>query len=180
MLADLQMSPEFFGLLFGALTIFAGFATPYQEKLHNTFKNKTLAVLSVPVFLSFIIIGVVTIFEINLVITMVIVIIAFALQYFSSGIYWTLSRKYTMNFTNAKIRTDVLSAGELIEGVGSAIIIFLAGLLLEYYATNMAYLIVGSVGIVLILLVLGYMKSRVGLQPEEYNAKEIKYEEVND
>lgn len=55
------------------------------------------------------------------------------------------------------------------------IITFLAGLLLEYFTTSQAYLIIGIVGFMIMLFVLNYMKNRVGLDPEEYDKKDIEY-----
>ena len=63
--------------------------------------------------------------------------------------------------------------------IGEIVIKFLGGLLLEYYSTGTSYLIVGTVGLFIILFILKYMKSRVGLNPEDYNEQDIGYIEHN-
>ena len=60
------------------------------------------------------------------------------------------------------------------------LISFLGGLLLEFYTTGTAYLIVGIVGLIIILLVLKYMKKRIGLNPEEYNEKDINFNKLGE
>lgn len=176
LLKDLQVSPQYFGIIFAILTIVQCFAVQYQDKIHNTFKNKTLAFLSIPMFVSFILVGIVTTMKLNNIIIIVTVILGFFVQHFLRAPYWVLQNRYVTNFTNSKIRTKILSATELIEGLGRIVISFLGGLLLEYYNTSQAYIIIGIIGLVLIVLILAYMKSRIGLSAEEYDKKDIEYE----
>lgn len=157
---------------------FANIDAKYQDKIHATFKNKSLAFISIPVFISFIIIGLITISKFNYATVIIIVVLGFAVQYFLRAPYWTLNKKYVTNFTNSDIRTKIISASELIESLGTSIITFLAGLLLAHYNTNMAYLIIGIVGTIAILLVLSYMKTRFGLNPEDYSKEDIKYSDM--
>jgi len=177
LLVDLQVAPQYFGIIFAVLTIISAFSAKCQDKLHNKFKNKTLAAVSIPVFISFVLIGAITILDVNYTITMIVVLICFSIHHFFRAPYWTLNKRYSINFTNSDIRTSVLSAGELIEGIGTSIIFLLAGLLLEYYDTNMAYLIIGIAGTIVMLLALRYMKPRLGLNPREYNKEEIEHAE---
>ena len=177
LLVDLQVRPEYMGIIFAGLTIISGFSAIYQDKIHNAFRNKTLGAISIPAFLSFIVVGIVTTMAINHFATVMIVVLCFAVHHFSRGMYWTLSRKYITNFTNSDVRTSILGAGELIEGIGGSIIMLLAGLLLDFYYTNVGYLIVGIVGMAIILLVLSFMKKRVGLSPEQYGEEDLNYEE---
>ena len=53
----------------------------------------------------------------------------------------------------------------------------MGGLLLEFYTTSISYLIVGSIGLIVILFVLKYMKKGIGLNPKQYNKEDIKYQE---
>ena len=56
---------------------------------------------------------------------------------------------------------------------------FLAGLLLEYYTTSQAYFLIGLIGLIVVLLLLKYMNSRVGLAPEQYDKKDIEYGKIS-
>lgn len=53
------------------------------------------------------------------------------------------------------------------------VISFLGGLLLEFYSTSTSYLIIGVLGLIVILLVLKYMKKRIGLSPEDYEKEDV-------
>ena len=77
LLTDLQVAPQYFGMIFAILTLVQCFSVRYQDKIHNTFKNKTLAFISVPIFLSFIITGIVANLDLNFSFTIIIVMFTF-------------------------------------------------------------------------------------------------------
>lgn len=178
LLRDIQIAPQYFGIIFAVLTIVSALSAKYQDKIHNAFKNKTLTFLSIPVFVSFIVVGIIGIIKWNQTMTIIIVLLGFSVQHFIRAPYWTLNKKYLTNFTNSGIRTKILSASDFIESITTSVIIFLSGLLLDYCNTSIAYLIVGIVGLGIITAVLKYMRPRFGLQPEKYRKEEIEYVEV--
>lgn len=163
LLTDLKVSPQYFGIIFAILTLVQCFSVRYQEKIHNTFKNKTLMFLSVPIFISFILVGIVTYLDIGFVLNIIVVMFAFFLHHFFRGPYWVLEDRYVTNFTTSNTRAKILSASNFIKNIGQIIISFLCGLLLELYTTSQSYFIVGIVGFIAILLVLKYMKERIGV-----------------
>lgn len=169
------MQPQYFGIIFAILTLVQCFSVRYQDKIHNTFKNKTLSFISVPIFLSFIIVGIITNLNLNFYFTLIIVMFAFFIHHFFRGPYWVLEDRYVTNFTTSNIRAKIISTSNLIKNIGEIIISFLGGLLLEFYNTSTSYLIVGIIGLIVILLILQYMKGRIGLKPEDYNKKDIGY-----
>ena len=176
LLTDLQVAPQYFGIIFATLTLVQCFSVRYQDKIHRTLKNKTLAFISIPIFISFIIVGIVVNMNLNFSFTIVIVMLAYFMHHFFRGPYWILKDRYITNFTNSNNRAKILSVNNFIQDIGEIVIKFLGGVLLEYYTTSTSYLIIGCVGLVVILFVLKYMKKRIGLQPEEYNKKDIEYE----
>lgn len=179
LLTDLQIAPQYFGIIFAILTLVQCFSVGYQDKIHNTFKNKTLAFISIPIFISFIMIGIITNLNLNFVLTIIVVMVAYFMHHFFRGPYWVLKERYITNFTNSNNRAKILSVNNFILYIGEIVIKFLGGLLLEYYSTGTSYLIVGTVGLFIILFILKYMKSRVGLNPEDYNEQDIGYIEHN-
>lgn len=179
LLTDLQIAPQYFGIIFAILTLVQCFSVGYQDKIHNTFKNKTLAFISIPIFIFFIMIGIITNLNLNFVLTIIVVMVAYFMHHFFRGPYWVLKERYITNFTNSNNRAKILSVNNFILYIGEIVIKFLGGLLLEYYSTGTSYLIVGTVGLFIILFILKYMKSRVGLNPEDYNEQDIGYIEHN-
>lgn len=175
LMSDLQVAPQYFGIIFAFLTLVQCFSVKYQDKIHNTFKNRTLTCISVPIFASFILVGVVCTMHLNFVFTFLIVMLAFFIHHFFRGPYWVLEDRYVTNFTNSNTRAKILSVKNLIKNLGEILISFLGGVLLEFYPTSQAYLIIGVVGLVIILWVLAFMKKRIGLRPKEYEKEDIEY-----
>ena len=178
LLTDLQVDPQYFGIIFAILTLVQSFSVMYQDKIHNTFKNRTLAFISVPIFLSFIIAGIITNLDFNFAFTIIIIMSTFFIHHFFRGPYWVLEDRYVTNFTDVNIRAQIISTSNLINNIGEIVINFLGGLLLEFYNISTSYLIIGIVGLIIILLVLKYMKKRIGLNPEEYEKEDIMYGEL--
>lgn len=177
LLTDLKVPPQYFGIIFAILTLVQCFSVKYQDKIHNTFKNKTLSFISIPIFLSFIMVGIVGNLNTNFYFTIVTVLFGFFIHHFFRGPYWVLEDRYVTNFTKSNIRAKILSTSNLIKNIGEIVISFFGGLLLEFYNTSTAYLIVGIIGLITILLVLKYMKKRIGLSKEEYDKEDIEDEE---
>ncbi len=175
LLQDLSVKPQYFGIIFAILTLEQGVSVQLQNKIHNRFRNKTLAFLAIPIFLSFIIIGITVALNLNRMVTIIAVIAMFAVQHFFRSPYWTLENKYITNFTDDYIRVKILSANKTLKAIFRIIITFLAGLLLNYNTTSEAYLIIGVVGLIGIGLVLKYMQKKVGLEPEKYEKSDIDY-----
>lgn len=175
LLKDLKIEPQYFGIIFAILTLAQCFSVRYQGKIHNRFKNKTLTFLSVPVFLSFILIGIVTSLNLHKSIVIIAVILIFFLLHCLRAPYWVLQNNYITNFTNSEIRPKIFAARALAERIGRIIITFISGLLLEYYNTGTSYFILGISGLIIIILILLYMKPRFGLSPEKYDEKDIQF-----
>lgn len=175
LLKDIQVPSQYFGIIFALLTLVQCFSVKYQDKIHNIFRNRTLTFISIPICISLIVVGAVTTISPNNVIVIVTIILAFFVQHFLRAPYWVLENRYVTNFTNDDNRAKVLSSARLVYGFGRIVITFLAGLLLEYYCTSQAYIVLGIVSLVLILLTLTYMNSRIGLSPEKYDKSDIEY-----
>lgn len=175
LLSDLNVKAQYFGIIFAMLTMVQCLSVQFQDKIHNRFRNKTLAFLSIPIFISFIIIGVVANLNFNHIAQIFTIIVMFAIQHFLRSPYWVLENKYITNFTTPAIRVKILSVAKFMKRITRMSISFIAGLLLETYTTSQAYFIIGFVGLIVMLLILKYMSQRVGLKPEDYDKKDIEY-----
>ena len=83
LLKDLNVKPQYFGIIFAILTLVQCFAVQFQDRIHRKFSNKTLAFLSIPVFVSFIVIGMVVGFWENRMVTILVIIYILYNSYYS-------------------------------------------------------------------------------------------------
>lgn len=175
---DLNLNPQYFGIIYAVLQIISGTTARYQNKIHNRFKNETLAILTMPVTISCILIGVLGSMKSDNFIFSVIIIL-FIIQNILKGPYRSLIVRYMNNFTNKSIRTK-LATIESLGYYGVAVLFSLmCSFLLERTSTAITFIIIGVVSAFLIGTLLYLMKGRVGLKPEQYPAEDLKYSHLN-
>ena len=76
------------------------------------------------------------------------------------------------------MRTKILSATFFIESITRTVISFLVSYLTNHLSSGYSTLLLGIIFTIALLIVLSYMKSRVGLKPEEYSDSDIKFNEL--
>lgn len=113
-------------------------------------------------------------------IAIILIVGFYVIKYIFTAIYFPLIEKYLSNFTNEQIDTKIFTANNFLKGVSGAISGILASFLLERMETAYCMIIVGILFGILILLVNQFMKTRVGLKPEEYSKEELKYDKIKE
>lgn len=174
-LTDINISSMTFGIITSLLSIISAIGSTYQDKFQNKRKKKTLSYLSIIYICVFFFVGIPALIGFNNEILLCIGFIVFALQNFFKGSYRVIMKKYLNNFTTSAIRPKIMSVYYLCEMLGTFILLYLASTFLEIASISISYIIFGVIFLLLILLVLEYMKPRLGLKPEQYNEKDIKY-----
>ncbi len=175
LLEQIGVSEQYIGVIFAVLGIISGITAKNQNRIHNRYRNKTLAILSVPAAVSCILIGFFVMGEFSFEVTLVLVLLMFLTQFIAKGPFYTLIRRYLNNFTTSSLRSKITSLYNLIESILRAGISFLASFLLRITSPSNALLVIGCVVTILIILLLDRMRGRVGLKPEEYSKKEIEF-----
>lgn len=178
-LTDIHLPEQYFGLVYAGLQLISGIASSHQDKFHNKYRNRTLSVFATRSTISFIIIGLCTMTNLNFGLALMIILIMFALQYAIKGPYYTLSKRYLNNFTTSAMRTKISLVKELLYSIIKAVLCLICSALLEVTTTSYVYVILGCVFTVFFIFLLDYMKGTVGLKPEEYKKEEIEFEEMH-
>ena len=175
LLDEIRLPEQYFGVIFALLEIISGITTMNQNKFHNKFKNRTFAPLSIPVTIFCIILGVVAKSNIPFMFVIVILILLYIIQYVMKGPFYILIKRYLNNFTTHKIRNKISSVYNLVENISRCIIALISSILLKYTTTANTLLIIGTIYSLSLLAMLINMKGKVGLNPEEYTEKDIKF-----
>lgn len=177
-LTDIGVPAQYFGIIIAIMQIVSGISAKNQARMHNKFRNKTLATLSLPVVVSCIFLGFWCNLGLNYTLTLIVVLIVFFIHYVSKGPFYTLIKRYMNNFTNTSLRNRISSCFNMLDGLLRAGVSFFASFLLRYTTTANTFIIAGCVFTIIIVLLLDRMKTRVGLKPEEYKEKDIKIMEL--
>ena len=177
-LTDIGVPAQYFGIIIAVMQIVSGISAKNQARMHNKFRNKTLATLSLPVVASCIFLGFWCNLGLNYTLTLIVVLIVFFIHYVSKGPFYTLIKRYMNNFTNTSLRNRISSCFNMLDGLLRAGVSFFASFLLRYTTTANTFIIAGCVFTLIIVLLLDRMRTRVGLKPEEYKEKDIKIMEL--
>ena len=175
---DLNLQAQYFGIVYAILQIVAGTSARFQDKVHNKFKNETLAVLAIPLTLACVFIGLLGTLEPND-LTFSLIIVLFIIQGIIKGPYRSLIVRYMTNFTNRHIRPKLATIQSFVYYSFAVLFSLLSSWLLEIKTTADTFIIVGVISTFFIGILLYAMKGRVGLKPEQYPEEDLKYSRYN-
>lgn len=177
LLINIGVPEEEFSMIFAILTLIGGISLTLKKPIEKKFKNRTLSFISLMYIGACIIIG--GIASIHTESSIVpIILIMYATQKIATSIWYILEEKYIKNFTNEYMRNKLTFSYEFIGGIAASIFSILGGILLEFVNVQNAFLIVGLLALASMTIVLDYMRTRFGLNPEEYKKEDIEFESV--
>ena len=174
MLSEMKVPEEYFGIIFAILQFVASITSRKADKIHKTFRNKTLTYLAIPVTLSCILIGFIGT-DILSKSSLILIFLLYLTQYAIKGPYQALMGRYLNNFTNRKIRPKIAALKNLTANLFTAIISALCAIILDLTTTANTFIVIGCITTIFIVLLLDYMRDKVGLKPENYDKEDIKY-----
>lgn len=176
---DLNLNAQYFGIIYAVLQVISGITARYQNKIQNKFKNETLAILTIPLTLSCVFIGILGGLKPDDNFIFSVIIILFIMQNVIKGPYRSLIIRYMNNFTNKSIRTKLATIESLAYYSVTVLFSLICSYLLGKTTTANTFIIVGIVSTFLLGILLYIMKGKVGLQPEQYSAEDLQYSHIN-
>ena len=179
LLVDIGTPEQIITLIAAILSFSAAIGSKKQMEFHNYFRNKSLSAILFIMTFSILIVGILTAMNISYGITLAIIVIGFILIDFVKGMSGVLSTRYLGNFANEKILTQIYAVNAISRNVFRAVISFLGAYLLRVTDTTNGMILVGIILLITVLGLVGYMKTRLGLKPKEYNENEFFKEEGN-
>ena len=171
---QVELPAQYFGLVFAISQVAASLCSRMQKLIQKRYKNTTLAHLGIPLTVSCIIIGVLALGKINNIKTYTIIAL-FILQGAIKGVYNVLIYRYLNNFTTKQIRTKLATVRNIVYNLFSIVISLIGAALLHFSNASTAIIIIGISMTIVMILLLDYMKDKVGLKPENYTKDDLKY-----
>ena len=178
LLIDIGITATQVGFIFAFLELVSGLASSITIKFHKKLRNKALTYLGLYYAFSIIISGLVVYLDIPFAIIFAFVMIAQIIQFGAKGPYYTLIKQYLSSFASSSMRIKIFAANSIIEGIAACLFSLFGAWILTFVNTAKASILLGSIFFILFIVVLEYMRSRVGLKPEEYDPEEIRFKEV--
>ena len=170
---DIGIPSEYFGIIFAIMGLISGISAKNEYRFHRKFRNKTLAVLALPLVFSCIILGLICNGNLGYIVNIITVLVVFLVQYIVRGPFNPLIKQYLNNFTTSSLRTKISSSFNLLENILRFIITFMASNLLRVTTTANTFTILGCILTIIVVLMLDNMRKKVGLKPENYTKDDI-------
>lgn len=181
LLENIKLSSIIIGCAGAMNSLISAIASKRENKFNNIFKNKSLTVLSLVLSISAIIAGICGVLKLKEnIIGILIILSSYMILGFVCGMYYTIIDRYLMNFANKEIDTKIMSVYNLIRNAFRVVFGFLASFILGIASSANALIIVGTIFTIIFIGINKYMKTRLGLKPEEYSKDERKYDEFKD
>ena len=173
-LKQIQIPEQYFGIIFAITQIVASMCSKTQNIIHKRFRNKTLSALGIPLTMSCMVIAFFAMAGTSIFNTYIIIFL-FVMQGGIKGAYNVLIYRYLNNFTNKDIRTKLATIRNIANNICSITISLIGSFLLSFTNQSNTILVIGCITTVLMILLLDYMRDKVGLKPENYSKEDLKY-----
>lgn len=174
-LVEIGTSALIIGMIGAILELASSFGAKKQGKFHKKFKNKSLTYIALSFALVTIISGLTVSLHAPFVLEIIVIVLSFIIVYIDNGMSGILVNRYLANFSNQNILLKIYSANSIARNLMRFIFGILGSLLMTITGNAHAMVIAGIFALVTMILLLKNMKSKVGLRPEEYDAKDIEF-----
>ena len=160
-LVDIGTPTQIITAIAAIVGIASSLGSKNQLYFNRKFKNKSLTIILISTTVSTLIGGIIVLLKVPYLINL------------DKGMSLVLVSRYLGNFSSEKILTQIYAANAMVKNLLRAIIGFLGSYLLDITNTANSMVIVGLFLLVISISLIGYMKTRLGLKPEEYGEDEI-------
>lgn len=153
-----------------------GIGSNKQLNFHNKFKNTSLSKILLTTLMCICVIGVLGLIKLNLNLAILLVSIISLLIYFMKGLQDVLIIRYLQNFTNEEILSRIYAVNSFTRNAFRILLSLVGSYFLRITNTANSIILLGMFFAIIVLILIFYMKKRVGLNPDEYEENEIKFD----
>ena len=176
LLTDMMVTEEQFSMIYAVLSLIAAISVTYSKKIQKQFKNKTLTFLSLAYVLSIIFVGCIAL-SISDNIALPFILIFYTVIRICDSQWFITEYTYLRNFTTAESRSKISFTFELITCLSASLISFIGAIVLEYLSVRYAIILLGLLFLAIMVVILDYMRTRIGLKPNQYKKEDLEFSE---
>lgn len=172
-LVDIGTPTQIITAIAAIIEVASSLGSKGQLAFNKRFKNKSLSIILVTLTMSIIVAGLTVVLNASYMISLAVVTVCCVIINLDKGMSLVLSTRYLGNFSNEEILSQIYAANAMVKNLIRAIIGFVGSYLLGITTTANAMILVGIFMIIISISLIGYMKTRLGLKPEEYGKDDI-------
>lgn len=173
LLQFLNVDPFLTGIIFAGIELVKGIFARLAPYFNKLFKNKSLVNILAVFSVGFILIGCVSILQINHELKIWIIAITLLILAALNGIAIILAKKYFNNFSNDEISPSIYTVKTISDNFFRIITTVIGSTILVYCNIDVSILIFGLILMIATVLIFNFAKNKLGLSPDEYSKKDI-------
>lgn len=173
LLKDIGASSQIMGIMAAIFGIVSAYSSKKQLQFHNRFRNNSLSIIIVSCSISMILSGAIVVVGTPIWLCIVTILILGIIRESDTAMSLILVNRYLGNFANQQIISKIYAANSIVKNLIRMIITMLASALLGATTSANSMILGGIIFFIIGIIIILYMKPRVGLKPEEYPKQEI-------
>lgn len=173
LLKDINVPAKYIGIIIAILDIIQGIGATKADSFNEKHKNKTLTYISLRAALGIAVAGGVVVTQTPKIPALGIIIFTYIIRMSDRGVYKVINRRYMGNFMTPEMLTKVYTTNSVIASAFRMIVSAIGSYLLTIMTIDCAMVVTGILFTFITLVLATYMKTRIGLQPEEYDSKDV-------
>lgn len=173
LLENIGISAGMIGMINAFTEIIKGMYAAKANEFNKKYSNRLLTIIALSITFSMMINGCITLINIDYRIQAMVITVLSTLIYISKGVYQLIKKRYMANFVKSDTLVQIYSVNSIVDNLVRMLVSYVASVTLNFMNIRYATLFVGVVFTGVVLLISLYMKSRVGLKPEEYDERDV-------
>lgn len=173
LLKDIGISAGMIGMINAFMEMIKGMYATKANEFNKKYSNHLLTRIALCITFIMMINGCITLVNTDYRIQAMVITVLSTIIYISKGVYQIIKKRYMANFVKPDTLVQIYSANSIIDNLVRMVVSYVASVTLNFMNIRYATLFIGAVFTGVVLLISLYMKSRVGLKPEEYGERDV-------
>lgn len=172
-LQDINTPAQIIGIMSAIFGIVSGIASKKQVEFHNIFRNHSLSVIMISCAVSMMLSGAIVLIKAPVWVCIGVILILGLVGKIDNAMNNILTDRYLGNFASEKMTSRIYATKSIIRNIFRMIITMMGSWLIGVVPSANAMFYAGGAFLIISLILMIYMKPRLGLKPEEYPKEEI-------
>lgn len=172
-LQDINTPAQIIGIMSAVFGIVSGIASKKQVEFHNIFRNHSLSVITISCATAMILSGAIVLIKAPVWICIAIILVLGLVGKIDNAMNNILTNRYLGNFSSGEMTSNIYATNSIARNIFRMIIGMTGSWLISVVPSANAMFYAGGVFLAISIILMLYMRQRVGLKPEEYPKEEI-------
>ena len=173
LLKEIGISAGMIGMINAFMEMVKGMYATKANEFNKKYSNHLLTRIALCITVIMVINGMITLVNVDNRVQAMVITVLSTIIYISKGIYQIIKKRYMANFVKPDTLVQIYSANSIVDNLVRMLVSYVASVSLNFMNIRYATLLIGAVFTGVVCLISLYMKSRVGLKPEEYDEKDV-------